>query len=438
MNSLKTRSIQPENPVRSIIIIGALFFIFGFITWLNAVLIPYLKLACELSNFDSYLVAFAFYIAYFVMAVPSGWVLKKTGFKKGMSIGLFIMALGAVIFIPAAVSREYALFLLGLFILGSGLALLQTASNPYVTVLGPIESAAKRISIMGLCNKLAGALAPVILGAIVLKDADTLSANLASMDLATKNMQLDLLASRVIFPYVIIAVLLLLLGVFLYFSGLPEINTEQEDEHLAQQNSGKTSVFQFPHLVLGVITLFFYIGAEVIAGDTIISYGNYYDIPFSTAKYFTTYTLVFMIVGYLIGIALIPRYLTQEKALKYCALSGIVFTLLALSNHGFISVFFIALLGLSNSLMWPALWPLALKGLGRFTKIASSLLIMGLIGGALLPMVYGKLADDSSPQKAYWMLVPCYLFIFYYAAAGHKVRSFGKYKKEVAPQTEKI
>jgi MFS transporter, FHS family, L-fucose permease len=416
-------AITGKPGINPIIIIGALFFIFGFITWLNSVLIPYLRIACELNNFESYLVAFAFYIAYFVMALPSGWLLKITGFKNGMSIGLFIMAVGAAIFIPAAMTRKYSFFLFGLFVLGSGLALLQTASNPYVTILGPLKSAAKRISIMGVCNKFAGALAPIILGAVTLKNADSLTNNLKTMSITEKAVHLDALASRVIFPYIIIVIILVLLVVLLFFSGLPEIDTEKEDEDLAIKNSNKTSVFQFPHLLLGVLTLFLYIGTEVIAGDTIIQYGKYQGMNLSVAKFFTTYTLIFMIVGYFIGIIFIPKYLSQDKALQYCAILGATFSLAALFTTGFASVFFIALLGLANSLMWPALWPLALADLGRFTKAASSLLIMGLAGGALIPLLYGRLADIYSPRQAYWILLPCYIFIFYYALAGHKVRT---------------
>lgn len=436
MNTVKKDTCTPRQYIQPIAIIGALFFIFGFITWLNSVLIPYLQIACELNNFESYLVAFAFYIAYFVMALPSGRLLKITGFKNGMGIGLLIMSIGAVIFIPAAMTRMYSLFLLGLFVLGSGLALLQTASNPYVTILGPLESAAKRISIMGVCNKFAGALAPIILGAIALKNADKFSADLNVMSLEEKGLQLDLLASRVITPYIIIAAALFLLAVFLYFSGLPEIDTEKEDENLISRNTNKTSVLQFPHLLLGVLTLFLYIGAEVIAGDTIISYGKSQDISLSIAKFFTTYTLIFMIVGYLIGIIFIPKFLSQDKALRYCAILGVLFTLAALFTTGFTSVFFISLLGLANSLMWPALWPLALAGLGRFTKDASSLLIMGLAGGALIPLLYGKLADIYSPRDAYWILIPCYAFILYYAIAGHKVSADTKENFKLVPQTQ--
>ena len=284
------------------VIIGSLFFIFGFVTWLNSVLIPYLKLACELNNFEAYLVAFAFYIAYLVMAIPSAKVLKVTGFKKGMSLGLFIMALGALIFIPAALTRTYTLFLLGLFVQGTGLAILQTASNPYITIIGPAESAAKRISIMGICNKVAGAIAPIILGAITLKNADELKVKLLSMNGAEKAAELNALASRVILPYVAIVVVLIVLSVFIFYSGLPEIDTDHENEETQLANTNKTSILQFPHLLLGVLALFLYVGVEVMAGDTIISYGASQGIALSTAKFFTTCTLAAMLAGYIIGI----------------------------------------------------------------------------------------------------------------------------------------
>lgn len=407
--------------INPIVIIGALFFIFGFVTWLNSVLIPYLKLACELNNFESYLVAFAFYISYLVMAIPSAWVLKATGFKKGMAVGLVVMGIGALIFIPAALTRTYALFLLGLFVQGTGLALLQTASNPYITILGPPESAAKRISIMGICNKIAGAIAPIVLGAIALKDVDGFHHKINAMSAAEKAVELSALAERVILPYVVIIIVLLILAVLIYKSSLPEIDTDQEDETVSAATAGKTSVFQFPHLVMGVMTVFLYVGVEVMAGDTVISYGAYQGIPLSTAKYFTTFTLLGMILGYLIGILCIPKYFSQEKAMKWFAVLGVILTLAAIFTTGYVSVLFIALLGFANSLVWPAIWPLALAGLGRFTKIASSLMVMAIAGGAIIPLCYGALADVVNAQQAYWIMVPCYLFIFYYGAAGYKV-----------------
>jgi FHS family L-fucose permease-like MFS transporter len=413
---------QKTSVISPIAIIGALFFIFGFVTWLNSVLVPYLKIACQLNNFESYLVASAFYAAYLVMAVPSAWVLKRFGFKNGMAIGLLIMAVGAIIFIPAALSRTYAIFLLGLFIQGTGLAILQSASNPYVVVLGPQDSAARRISIMGICNKVAGAIAPIALGTVALKNADQLKIKLATLTAAQKVPLLNELSSRVIVPYICIMASLIVLAVLIYFSTLPEIDTDREDETIAMANTGKTSVFQFPHLLLGVVTLFLYVGAEVLSGDTIISYGSSQHILLSTAKFFATCTMVSMLIGYIIGIISIPKYISQQKALVVSAVLGFIFSVLAITTHGYVSVFCIALLGLANALMWPALWPLALNGLGKYTKIGSSLLIMGIAGGAVIPLVYGRLADIYSAQTAYCILLPIYLFILYYATLGHKIR----------------
>ncbi|WP_295792993.1 sugar MFS transporter [Mucilaginibacter sp.] len=420
-----------KNPtVSPIAIIGALFFIFGFITWLNSVLIPYLKIACQLNNFQSYFVATAFYVACLVMARPSAWVLKLFGFKNGMSAGLVFMAIGAIIFIPAAITRIYSIFLVGLFIQGSGMAILQTAANPYITIVGPAESAAKRISIMGICNKMAGVLAPIALGAVVLKNIDAFTTNLAKLNPSQKTAELNELASRVILPYILIVIVLIILAVLIYFSGLPEIDTDHEDETVAAANSGKTSIFQFPHLIIGVIALFFYVGAEVIAGDSIISYGASQHIPLSTAKFFTSFTLSSMVAGYIIGIICIPRYITQQKALVISAILGIIFTIAALLTHQYASVFCIALLGLANSLMWPAIWPLALAGLGRYTKIGSSMLIMGIAGAAVFPPLYGFSVDHfkasmgqaDAAHMSYLILLPLYLFIFYFAAYGYKKR----------------
>ncbi|MGB7842704.1 MAG: sugar MFS transporter [Salinimicrobium sp.] len=408
---------------KSIIIIGALFFIFGFVTWLNSILIPYLKIACELNNFQSYLVVTAFYISYLVMALPSAWVLQKTGYKKGMSLGLIVMAVGSLIFIPAAYSRTYELFLLGLFVQGTGLAILQTAANPYVTVLGPIESAAKRISIMGICNKVAGVLAPIVLGAILFNASEDISAVIEGLNGTEKIAALDELAQRVINPYLVMMGVLLILAGLIYFSSLPEVDADAEDEEVAKSNFNKTSIFQFPHLFMGTLALFLYVGVEVIAGDTVISYANQaHGIPLNDAKFFASITLTAMIVGYIIGIFTIPKYIKQENALKVSAILGIVFGLAAIFSDGFVSVLFISLLGLANAMVWPAIWPMALAGLGRFTKVGSSFLIMAIAGGAVIPPVYGYLVDVVNPQQAYWILIPCYLYILYFATKGYKVK----------------
>jgi len=409
-----------------IIIIGALFFIFGFVTWLNGILIPYLKIACELSDFQAMLVTTFFYIPYFVMGLPSAALLKRTGFHKGMAVGLWVMALGTLLFVPAAMTRTYGLFLTGLFIMGTGLTILQTAVNPYITIIGPRESAAQRISIMGICNKLAGAIAPLILAYFIIKPGDdALIESLKSMDVTAKMDVLNALAARVISPYVVMSIALIIFGFGIKYAPLPEIEMESEEE--VDTDNGevtKTSIWQFPHLILGVITLFFYVGAEVISGDTIIRYGISLGFDLDTAKIFTSYTLVSMVIAYIIGIVTIPRFISQRSALQWSAILGMVFSILAIFTTGMVSVFFIAILGFANALVWPAIWPLAIHNLGRFLKTGSALMIMAILGGALLPPVWGQLADSVGTQQSYWILIPGYFMIFYYSIWGYKKKKW--------------
>lgn len=412
----------------AIVIIGILFFIFGFVTWLNSTLIPYLQISLELETSEAVLVTFAFYISYAVMAFPSSWVLKKTGFKNGMMYGLLLMALGALIFIPAAQTRVYNLFLTGLFVTGTGLALLQTAANPYITILGPIESAAKRMSVMGICNKGAGALAPLIMGAFLLKDSDALIERLKTSTAAEKLVELSALSSRVIVPYIIIAVVLAGLAVFVYFSGLPEVKAEENEADENPAVKSKKSIFSFPYLWLGFVTLFLYVGVEVMAGDIIQIYGKEIGISLDVAKHFTSFTLIGMLVGYLIGIVTIPKYLSQTTALTASAVLGLVFSLFAIFTTGYTSILFIALLGFANALVWPAIWPLAIHNLGRFTQTGSALLIIGIAGGAIIPKVWADLGEHVGFREAFWIMVPCYLFILYFAVWGHKVGMKSKAK----------
>lgn len=415
-----------KNYIFSLSIIGILFFIFGFVTWLNGTLIPFLKIACELSNFQALLVTFAFYISYFIMAIPSSVVLHKIGFKNGMALGLFIMSLGSLIFIPAAIMRTYILFLLGLFIQGTGLALLQTASNPYITIIGPRESAAKRISIMGICNKVAGVISPLILGAAILYGADEIIEKLKNISGAEKVLLLDNLANRVIVPYIIMALILFALALMIRFVHLPDIKSDEEEIPLTKEGSVKKNIFQFPNLILGVIAIFVYVGVEVMAGDTIVLYGQSQGIDLESARKFTSYTLAFMIVGYILGISFIPRVITQAKALAISAVLGVIFSVAAIFSTGYTSVAFIATLGMANAIMWPAIWPLAIEGLGKFTKEGSALLIMGILGGALIPPLYGLLSQMHgwTNQKAYIIMIPIYLYILYYAIKGHKFRNW--------------
>ncbi|SHM92047.1 glucose/galactose transporter [Cyclobacterium lianum] len=427
-------SLNPRQTYISIAIIGGLFFIFGFVSWVNAILIPYFKIACELNNFQSYLVAFAFYISYFIFSVPASYLLKAVGFKKGMMVGFWIMALGAFVFVPAAMVRTYELFLLGLFMIGAGLAVLQTAANPYITILGPKESAAQRISIMGILNKGAGILAPLLFAAVILRVSDDeIISQLPAMGELEKNMFLDELISRVILPYSLVGAVLVILGVLVRISPLPEINTETETDSVSRANANKSYILQFPHLILGALAIFLHVGTQVIAIDTIMSYAISMDISLLDAKVFPSYTLAAMIAGYIFGIITIPKYLSQVTVLKAFTTMGLLFTFAILWIEGGvsfqgmqvdISIWFVVLLGLANSLVWAGIWPLALDGLGKFTKLGASILIMGLCGNAILPMIYGYFADEIGLREAYWVLVPCYIYLMFYAFKGHSIRKW--------------
>lgn len=410
----------------AMVIIGILFFVFGFVTWLNGTLIPFLKLACQLATVtQAFFVTFAFYMAYFFLAIPSARILQRTGYKNGMALGLLVMAVGSVLFIPAAQSRSFPLFLAGLFIQGTGLALLQTASNPYISIIGPIESAAQRISIMGICNKTAGALSPLILGAVILKDASSLEDNLNKVaDVAVREQLLNQLASRVITPYIIMSIVLALLAILIKRSSLPEIDLGEPARDSGEPaEAGPTSVFGFPHLILGVLCLFLYVGVEVMAGDAIGIFGKSAGISLDITRYFTTFTLIAMLIGYVTGIFTIPRYISQQGALRISAVTGIIFSIGIYFSSGYPAIAFIALLGLSNALMWPAIFPLAIKGLGKFTQMGSALLVMGIAGGAIVPLVYGTLLNSvhlSNAASFTLCTLPCYLYIWYYAVKGHK------------------
>jgi FHS family L-fucose permease-like MFS transporter len=428
------RSLTRTQSFLATIQIAVLFFIFGFVTWINALLIPYFKIACELTNFQSYLVTFAFYISYFIFSVPSSYLLKHSGFKKGMMIGFSIMAAGAFIFIPAALARNYSIFLIGLFGIGIGLSILQTAANPYITILGPKERAAQRFSIMGIFNKMAGIIAPLLLASVILRATDdALVKQLPLMPELMKNQSLDAFIERVIEPYAIVGSVLLVLGFLIRFSPLPEIDTEKEDPETAALTSGKQSITQFPHLILGAIAIFLHVGSQVIAVDSIIGYATSMNMPLLEAKVFPSYTLLAQVCGYILGIILIPKFFSQVTALQVCTLLGVLFTILIIyterkvtlfGHTSDISLWFVVLLGFANSMVWAGIWPLALDGLGRFIKIGASILIMGLCGNAILPLFYGYFADGYGLRQAYWVLLPCYLYLVFYAFYGYRVRAW--------------
>jgi len=436
-NNTQSTSQTQKNTLIPIMIIAGLFFIFGFVTWINGALIPFMKTINELTDAQSYLVASASYISFVVMALPASYIINKVGYKKGMSLGLIIMAIGALLFIPAANARTYWMFLTAIFIQGAGMTLLQTASNPYITILGPIESAAKRIAIMGIANKVAGGLGSVIFGAILLSGIDGIKEKINIVDEAEKESLLNTMADSVITPYIVMAIVLFLLGLLIRKAPLPNVEAAPIEVSEPGEKS-KTSIFQFPHLWLGVLALFLYVGVEVVAGDTIISYGISLNIPVEDAKFFTLFTLMAMVVTYALGVFLIPKYISQSFALKVSAILGIILSFCIVYTTDFTSVLFVAALGIANALVWPAIWPLALTGLGKFTKTASALLIMAISGGAIIPLLYGALVDGKKEELiatginegsalaeaasfGYWILLPCYMVILYYAFWGHKV-----------------
>ena len=422
----------------SLTILAGMFFIFGFVSWVNSILIPYFRIACELTHFESYFVAFAFYIAYFVMAIPSGILLKKVGFKRGIMYGFMLTALGAFLFVPAALVRQFEIFLIGLFSIGTGLAILQTAANPYVTIIGPIESAARRISIMGICNKFAGIISPLIFAALILKADDSELFSLiesGTLDAITKSAMLDELIQRVIVPYAILGGLLVLVGIGIRYSILPEINTDEQNATDEKENghNSKKSIFDFPYLILGALAIFFHVGTQVIAIDTIINYANSMGIDLLEAKVFPSYTLACTMIGYVLGILIIPKYASQTKALIICTILGLLlsfgvvfadFNVTLFGHQANISIFLLCALGFPNALIYAGIWPLSIHGLGKFTKTGSSLLIMGLCGNAILPLIYGYFAEVYDLRIGYWILIPCYLYLIFFATKGHKINSW--------------
>jgi glucose/galactose transporter len=405
----------------SIAIIGLLFFIMGWFTWINGPLIQFVRLAFDLSTFAAFLVTFVFYISYFCWALPASMILDRTGMKKGMAIALWVMAAGAIAFGQFCVQRWYPGALGGLFVIGAGLAILQTAANPYISILGPIESGAQRIALMGICNKVAGMAAPFLLGTLVLHGMGDIATQVADADAVTKEKLLDQFASSIHAPYLLMAGVLAVLGLAILFSPLPDVRGEG-DARSRQDGAGRLS--DYPHVWLGALAIFVYVGAEVMAGDAVGVYGREAGIPLDQTKFFTMYTLGAMLIGYIAGFILVPRFVSQQRYLAGSAVLGMVLTLCAFLAHGYASVAFIFALGFANAMMWPAIFPLSIHGLGRLIERGSALLIMGIAGGALIPQLFALLLDRAPQQFQLWffvLMLPCYLYILYFALRGHRV-----------------
>ena len=412
----------PASRLMPIAVLGALFFIMGWFTWINGPLISFVQLAFDLDVVGAFLVTFVFYLSYFVWALPASAILDRIGMKRGMALALWVLALGAVLFGQFCLRRWYPGALGGLFVVGAGLALLQTAANPYISILGPIDSAAQRIAVMGICNKVAGILAPVLLGALVLHGMDGIAAQAAVADPAEKAALLDRFAASIHMPYLVTAGLLALLGVGILYSPLPDVRTERSGAGAADAASGAQSLFRFPHVWLGALAIFFYEGAEVIASDGIGVYGRSFGLPLDQTKFFTSFTMAGMLLGYVVGFICIPRFISQQRYLALSAVLGVALSLGAFLTHGYVSVAFVAALGFANAMMWPAIFPLAIHGLGRLVERGSALLIMGVSGGALIPPLFALLKRDHDFQLVFLLLmVPCYLYILFFAIRGHRV-----------------
>lgn len=431
--------------VKSMIILALLFFVFGLVSWVNTILIPYFELTLQLSRFESYLVTFAFYIAYLIMAIPSSFLLNKVGYKKGMMYGLWCMSIGALLFVPAAYGRIYQVFLLGLFLLGVGLAILQSAANPYVTIVGPIESAAKRMSIVGTGNKLAGVIANLIFAAVVIRQSDRVLMQEIEAGVYTGgdlDAALDTLIKGVMTPYLILGIALFIFGIVIRYSVLPELDPSMVNKQSEEDEKSRKSIFQYPALILGVIAMFFHIGTQMIALGTSIQYaGTMGESLAGPAQNIPSYTMLLTFFGYFIGIALIPKYLKQRNALLICASINLVLSTMIITTSGAvsflgistdISLWYLVMMGLPNALLYAGIWPLAINGLGKFTNLGSAFLVMALSGSAIMPIVFNAffemnnatLSAFESMKLAYAVLIPCFAYIVWYATWGYKIKSW--------------
>ena len=403
-----------------ILTIGVLFFIFGFVTWLNGPLITFVKLAFTLDDVNSFLVLMAFYLSYFFLALPSSAILRVTGMKRGMALGFLVMAAGAALFGHFTTMRYYPGALAGLFTTGAGLSLLQTASNPYIAILGPISGAARRIAFMGICNKFAGFLAPFVFGAVALRGLDNFDLRVREASGPAREALLDAFAAQVYWPYMIMAAMLVVMAIWIAGCNLPDLKPAEVNRDQSGNAPGR-SIFAFRHLWLGVVCLFLYVGVEVMAGDAIGIYGAGFGLPLSQTRFFTSATLFAMLAGYALGVLLTPKYIAQERYLALSGLLGVALALGAYFSKGYVSVGFIAAMGFANAMMWPAIFPLAIAGLGRHTQTGAALLVMAIAGGALMPWWFALLKQVMPFQLAYCVLaLPAYSMIACYGFWGYR------------------
>jgi glucose/galactose transporter len=417
MVNSRAASNQAKNFLFPLVIVGVMFFAIGFALGINSYIIPLLKQSLDISSAESYLVIAATFSAFLIFGYPASLVIGKIGYKRTMALSFLMFAVGFYLFIPSAQMESLPLFLVASFISGMGNTFLQASVNPYITICGPIESAAKRMSFMGIANKLAWPIAPLFLALVIGKDVG----NVSLTDIHT--------------PFYIIIAVFVILGVLALMAKLPEVKAAGEDEdsdEVCLYAEGKTSIWQFPHLLLGVLALFLYVGVETVSLGTLVDYATSLGLP--NAEYYAWIAPIGMVIGYICGIVFIPKYINQALALRICAITALFGALMVVLSPADMSIYFIAFMALGCSLMWPALWPLAMTDLGKFTKAGSSLMVIAIVGGALVPIFYGLMKDSVGAQAAYWVCVPCFFYILYYGLKGHKIRT----KKRILETRSKL
>lgn len=445
---------KKSNFIIPIAFIGMMFFAIGFALGINSFLIPVLNKTLDVSSGEAYLILAATFSTFIIFGYPATRTIARIGYKKTMSLSFLMFAIAFALFIPSAKNESFILFLVASFVSGIANTFLQASVNPYITILGPLESAAKRMSIMGICNKLAWPVAPVFFAFII-----------------GKNIK-DTLISDLYLPFTIIIGVFILLGLLSLIAPLPEVKAKGDDEGNVSEcpyAANKTSIWQFPHLHLGALALFLYVGIETVVLGTLVDYASNLDLSetasyannilykiglkddsflniidnptiidrillklglnseswfnMNDASFYSIISPIGMVVGYICGIIFIPKFLSQSKALIICSLLGIIGSLLVVLTPINMSIWFIFLMALGCSLMWPALWPLAIADLGKFTKTGSSFLVMAIAGGAVIPTIYGFLHDSFGAQQSYWIALPIYAFILYYGVSGYKIRT---------------
>lgn len=402
------------------ILVTILFFLWGFAHNLNPILIPHLKKACRLTDFQSALIDSAFFVAYFVMAIPAGLVMKKYGYKAGIIGGLLVFAIGAFLFIPAANMRSFEFFLLALFVIASGLTFLETAANPYITVLGDPKDASQRINFAQSFNGLAATIAPLIGGMFILSGKTLTVAQETTMSVEKLNAYLNNEAAAVKIPYLIIGLVVLAVAFLLYKSHLPEIN---DHEHDIELSSGDTSIWRHKHLIWGVAAQFFYVGAQVCVSSFFIRYlFKTAEIGEKSAANYLAFALLCFMIGRFIGTFLM-KYVAANRLLAFYAFINLILLTVVVSMGGMLSVY--ALIGVEffMSIMFPTIFSLSVRSLGDDTKMGSSLVIMAIAGGAIFPLIMGRISDISgSIQFAYIVPLLCFLVIFYFGWKGYEVK----------------